>query len=199
MKIYIPIVAGILLASACTYDQAQVTDINKSEQTNASPRNTSIDAATLIRPGSGIGEVTLGANAERLYEKMGKPDVADAAMGKSIDTWYDDHDVKSYSLSVYTVRDLGKDNPPAIIQQIRITAPQYRTDDRVGVGTSLSELQDRYKLEAGAGYHSEQKPVRVYTDTTGIAFEINEEDECIGVLVYPKGTLQAESYLKFIQ
>ena len=199
MKIYIPIVIGILLASACNSNQAPVTDTNSATQKNTATRDPSIDAANLIRPGIGIGEVSLGENAERLYEKMGKPDAADAAMGKSIDTWYDDHDVKSYSLSVYTERDLRKDNPPAIIRQIRVTAPQYRTTDQVGVGTSLAILQERYQLEAGAGYHSEQKPVRVFTDTKGIAFEINEDGECIGVLVYPNGTLQADSYLKFIQ
>ena len=83
-------------------------------------------SALLLIPGKAAGSITIDENTEILIKKFGKPDGGDAAMGKAIAVWYQNHDSTAYSIAVYSTRDMGNDETPRI-KQIRITSPAFKT------------------------------------------------------------------------
>jgi hypothetical protein len=191
-----------LLASSCT--SGHKIDPEKANHGNISSKGvsaTKLQAAIsrdfLIVPGQSIGRIQLSSNAESAYQLLGKADAGDAAMGKSIATWFFDKD-STKNLSIYTSRDLGVDNPPALIREIRVTAPRYRTADGIGPGSSKELAQTKYKLEAALPYQVGKDSVSLYFDRSGIGFEFYKDHLCRGILIYQKGVLSPNNYLKFI-
>jgi hypothetical protein len=152
---------------------------------------------SLVVPGRSVGKIQLGTDAEGVYQQLGKPDAGDAAMGKSVATWFKDKD-SVYSFSIYTLRNFALDNPPALIKQIRVTVPSYRTADDIGPGSLFEQVQERYKLEPAIGYRNGEDSISVYFNRSGIAFEFNNTKTCIGVLVYQSGILPPDAYSKYM-
>ncbi len=156
-----------------------------------------ISSDTLIVPGRSTGNITLENAAVETINALGKPDAADAAMGKAVSTWYEQHDSTKHALSIFTAQDVGN-SPIALIKQIRVTNPKYRTQEGIGASSSLEIIQDVFKLQQEKGYVLKGQHLSVYTDTSGIAFEIDEKGTCIGIVVYPKGSLHPDTYARFI-
>lgn len=152
---------------------------------------------TLIVPGESIGFIQLNENAMEVYDKLGNADAGDAAMGKATAEWVEDLDTIKYSTSIYTVRDTG-DNPAALIKRIRVTSPKYRTATGIGTNVLLKDLKGKYKLEKVNGYQNRGREIEVYADMEGIAFEIDQHQKCIGIVVYEKGNLHPETYFGFL-
>ena len=50
-----------------------------------------VSVAQLVVPGKSIGQTKLKEDAVLVYKKLGRPDAGDAAMGKSLATWYAGH------------------------------------------------------------------------------------------------------------
>lgn len=160
-------------------------------------RSATISSDTLIVPGRSIGNITLESDAVKTINALGKPDATDAAMGKAVSTWYGQHDSTKHALSIFTAQDVGN-SPIALIKQIRVTNPRYRTQAGVGASSSVDEIQDIFKLQQEEGYALKGRNISVYTDTSGIAFEIDETGTCIGIVVYFKGSLHPDTYARFI-
>lgn len=130
-------------------------------------------------------------------KKLGKPDEGDAAMGKAVATWFEQHDTTGYALSIFTARDMGN-RPEAIIKQIRVTSPAYKTEHGIGPSSALAGIQKAFNLKEAKGYQLNQEKIAVFADPSGIAFEINKEGKCIGVVVYPKGDLHPDTYARLV-
>jgi predicted amidohydrolase len=159
--------------------------------------DSTVAVKTLIVPGHSIGDINLNANAELVYKTYGKPDAGDAAMGKATAEWIQEVDTTKYSLAIYTARDTG-DNPAALIKRIRVTNPRYLTSNGIGTNSSLKDLQQAFTLVKVNGYLKGKERVDVYADRAGIAFEINKDQHCIGIVVYEKGGLHPETYFGFL-
>jgi hypothetical protein len=153
----------------------------------------------LIVPGRSVGVIKLAANADSLIHVLGKPDAGDAAMRKAISTWYDHLDSSQPELSIYTSRDLAFDNPPAIVKQIWVTSPGYKTVEGVGAGSSLPVIQRFFNVESSKRAKIGNDSTTAYYDRKGIGFLVDHLQMCTGILIYPKGSVPPDSYLKFIQ
>lgn len=188
------------LASSCSQDQNRNTNNAKDSIAALDVSNTALNVASvdsLIVPGSSIGNMSLETDAATIYERLGKPDAGDAAMGKAVSTWYDDHDPTGSALSIYTVRDVGN-SPTNMIKQIRVTAPGFKTMQGIGPSSTLSEIQGVFNLEKNRGYKNDQSNVAVYSDQSGISFEIDDRQKCVGIVVYTKGNFERDTYFRFL-
>lgn len=195
----------IIFISACNSKEAKnetqqaidSTQTTRKQESIAPNASTDTSAETLIIPGRSIGDIALNTDATSIFQKNGKPDAGDAAMGKATAEWKLAPDTAKYSIAIYTVRDMGNDTT-ALIKRIRVTAPQYKTKDGFGTSSLLRDLRSTFKLEKQKGYRRGQARIDVYADLSGVAFEIDEQQRCIGIVVYEKGKLHPDTYFGFL-
>ncbi|GEM_PF-1119992 len=198
------------LFSSCTQNQTPTSGASAEQTTQSSNELVAVGSGSrpqgapivvpsdsLIVPGVSLGAIKLDADAAPVMKQLGKPDAADAAMGKAVATWFEQHDSTSHALSIFTAKDMG-DSPTAIIKQIRVTAPTYKTEKGVGVSSTLDDIQQAFNVKAGKGYRINQENVAVYVDTSGIAFEMDKNGRCIGIVVYSKGDLHPDTYARLV-
>ena len=156
-----------------------------------------VPAATLIVPAKSIGHITLRENADSVYKQLGKPDSGDAAMGKSLSTWYANHDPKGYQTQVFCSRYLGSlDENISRVKQIRVTSPFFKTKEGIGAGATLAQIQAKFKVVKTALYPNKKPPYAIYDDKKGIAFEISG-GKCTAVIIYLPGDRGGITYLSF--
>jgi hypothetical protein len=117
-------------------------------------------------------------------------------MGKAVAIWYARHDSTSYSTSIYTVRDMGN-NPVALVKQIRITSPAFKTKDNIDVSSNLPEIRKRFHLRIAEKFKDDGQEYTVYDAREGIAFEIGTNGNCVAVTIHEAGKAIPGTYLKF--
>jgi hypothetical protein len=156
-----------------------------------------VPSDSLIVPGVGMGNIKLDAEAAPIMKKLGKPDAGDAAMGKAVATWFEQHDKRRHVLSIFTAKDMGN-SPVAKVKQIRVTAPAFKTVQGISASSPLIEIQKAFNVKKEKSYQIKQQQIAVYADPSGIAFEVDEDGRCIGIVVYPKGDLHADTYARLV-
>lgn len=187
-KLYLFLLATPLMLCACK----QRAKVNlRADSTNmANGIDTSkinvVTSDRLIDPGKRIGGTVLQENLDSVILRAGKPDRSDAAMGASMNTWFNDHDTTGYQTDIYAHRNMGgKDENVARVKIIRTTSPQYKTEDRLGVGNTLKQISDHFKTKLATMYASPKDTISIYdVRGKGIAFEINKQLKCTGVLIH---------------
>jgi hypothetical protein len=203
-SLYTIVALLMIFITSCHSTEGNKNTAQHSDSTAASQQQASnvLDSnnkrtATLITPGHSIGDIAINVDASQVYQKYGKPDASDAAMGKATSAWKLAPDTSKYAIAIYTVRDMGNDTT-ALIKRIRVTSPDYKTKEGLGTSSLLKDLQVAFKLKKENGYKKDQVPVQVYADPSGIAFEIDQQQRCIGIVVYEKGKLHPETYFGFV-
>ncbi len=181
---------GLLLA-ACggpgDTDQHTSTD----SPTMELPETTRAEPLLLV-PGTSVGRFNLGDADSSVHQQLGRPDHQDAAMGKAVLIWYTDT-AGGYPLSIFTARDMGNDET-ARIQQIRVTSPTFETADTIGVGSSLTDIRSRYRVNAVETYEQAGGTYTVYDADAGIAFEVGPDSRCVAIIIH-RTDAGASSYL----
>ncbi len=161
-------------------------------------------AAQLIKPGKGIGRISIGDRGEAVTEKLGRADGGDAAMGKAWSVWYskpgaDAKDTARYSTAVYTARQMGVGDEASLVKQIRVTSPFFKTQGNIRSGVALSETLAQFpqatKVSSQGSKH--QKFVMYDDVEAGIAFEIDEKAVCIAINVHAPGEAVTATYMAF--
>jgi hypothetical protein len=142
-----------------------------------------ITAKQLIIPGKSIGQTKVDESMETVFNRLGRPDSSDAAMGSSRAVWYENHN----KISVFARPNYNGNNE--VFQHVRkilVTSPYFRTAEGIGCGSTLSQIRKYYTLKQGSSYKENGKPIDVYNDVAkGISFEIDPAlDKCIAVLVH---------------
>jgi hypothetical protein len=177
----------VILFYACSGDQSKSTKAQ--EQTvkdtiaTSSADTSGNDQSLLLVPGKSAGKVNIGQNAEEVYVLFGKADAGDAAMQKSVAIWYKNHDPKSLSTSIYTVRDTG-DNPAARIKQVRVTSPKFKTKENIGVSSTLGEIQNKYSVTKLTDVTGRGEVLEMYDHLAGIAFEVDSKGICKAIIIH---------------
>lgn len=151
--------------------------------------------AWLIVPGKSIGKTELNENADLVYKRLGKPDGGDAAMGKAVAIWFANHDSKGHSTSIYTIMDMGNSDT-ALIKQIRVTSPAFKTSEGLGVGSSLPDIEKAFNVTVVETFSDSGKKYQVHDTEKGIAFEIGPDKKCVAVIVHEAVKHVSDSYLK---
>jgi hypothetical protein len=156
----------------------------------------------LIIPGKSIGLTAINDKADSVFKKLGKPDEGDAAMGKSIQTWYSksETDTTKYSTTIYFTTNMGGPDEATRAKQIRVTSPFFMTAERIGVNSVLESVSHYFPLAIKTAVYKDaaKKPVYIYDDTkAGIAFEINDQNKCVGITIHPENAKAFQTYIAF--
>lgn len=158
----------------------------------------SVPAAQLIVPGKSIGQTSIGENAENVFRRLGNPDSGDAAMGKSLSTWYAKHDVKGYQTQVFCSRNMGNpDETVSRVIQIRVTSPYFKTANGIGVGSMLKQINASFISKKSSFYKENKQTFFVYDTAEGIAFETTAGGKCVGIIVHALKNYGGATYLPF--
>lgn len=175
----------------CACQSAQRNDRNKADTVPQAPPQ-EVNADSLVVPGKAIGNIVLGADAAPLMEIMEKPDSGDAAMGKAVAIWISGKNLTA----IYTERNMGVDDTSRI-RQIRSTYPGFLTNDHIGVGVTLKDIEQRMPVSRLGEYTEGKDTFALYTTREGISFEVNREEHCTGIIVHPAGSDPTSVYLPF--
>ena len=149
----------------------------------SSDKKTAVNQELLLLPGISAGKVKLGQDAKEVYAKLGKADAGDASMQKSVSIWYKNHDQESYATSIFTVRDTG-DNPAAKIQQVRVTSPELKTEEGIGVSSTLELIKQKYSVTKLTDITDRGRVLVIYDSRAGIAFETDIKGICKAVIIH---------------
>ena len=164
-----------------------------------------VPPAFLIVPGKRIGLSLLNDKTAVLYKRLGKPASEDASMGgKSIASWYSKPvihagDTLINETDIYSsTPNFGMLNASARVQIIRVTSAGFMTSQRIGVGSSLDTIKKYFgRIQKKASYTSPKtkEQVLIYDDAaSGIAFEIDRQQNCIGITVHKPGDFSLVIY-----
>lgn len=157
-----------------------------------------VSAAALIVPGKSIGKILLKEDSKKVYDMLGKPDSGDAAMGRSLSTWYADHDKNGYATQVFCTRNMGNpDELTSRVKQIRVTSPYFKTKEGIGAGSTFNEIDAVFTVKKSVSYPKKNPPYSIYDTGKGIAFEIDQHKKCMAVIVYLPGDKGGITYLSF--
>lgn len=164
----------------------------------ASEPSTIVDSNFLMVPGRSVGEISLGEDMAAVGKKLGRPDDGDAAMGKAWGIWYNKNSAlksedeiaiySSYRDTTMRVKD---------VKQIRITSPQYKTQDGLTTGVSESDTKLKFPaMERISAYLNQQKDtVTVYdAKKDGIGFEFLK-GKSISITIHPMNQPISGTYL----
>lgn len=208
MRYHYILFAGLLLAGCrqsteqVDHTSADTPTADSSLPTTSLGKETTIDSVApnkLIIPGTSVGLTMIGHTTAEVYQLLGKPDDGDAAMGKSLSTWYSKQQ-KGYKTQVFSAMQMGDSETMPRVKSIRVNNPLFETRSHLHAGSTLKEALTLFpalllvgNYSAGAG-----KPVRVYDDSeAGIAVEINEQDLCVGINVHQKNEKAFAQYIPF--
>lgn len=183
MKNLIFFVFVILVISCKEGPKKTQNNLNPQEQ-NFNKRTESdtriLNYKNQIIPGKRFGAILLNENVSAALDSLGKPDVVDAAMGKSVSTW---QEYNNKPLTIYTTMVMGVENFSRI-KTIRSLSDKYKTEENLGVKSSLDELEKHYQLTSVGTFTYRGKDYSLYSSPKGIAFEIGADQICNGVLIY---------------
>ncbi|WP_343673974.1 hypothetical protein [Chitinophaga sp.] len=195
------LILALFLLAACNSRPPVVTDKDSTIAAPAAPAPVAIpvpstepvssNEAYLVVPGKAIGNTHINDNMDTVIKLLGKPDEGDAAMQKSVAIYYKG----AYATSILSARNPDGDHSVAKVKQIRVTSPAFKTKDGLHVGSSLDELNAKYKLKQTTTYKGEGGECTVWDAGHGIAFETDAAGKCIAVIVYSPEAPYQGAYL----
>lgn len=154
----------------------------------------------LVVPGTQLGKLQIGTNAQSLAALLGPPAESDAAMGKAWLTWTGKGGTQ---LNVYTAyKDTSMREQT--VQLIRCTSPMFRTENGLGVQSSLQQFSKAFPslLPIGSYKKSSGQIVRLYeVPNEGFGLEttdIGNEKTCTAMMVYSKRDSLMKAYRSFV-
>ena len=197
------ILSAAILLCGCMQNRkdAKATDTVASQvSVNDTTGEKPVPHEQLILPGQGIGDISINEDADTVFSKLGKPDASDAAMGKSLATWYAKHDTAGYKTQIFFSKQMGTADETSRVKQIRITSPWFKTMDYMSTGMHLQTIDSKkeFNLKKVAQYTEAGKQYSVYDAAeSGIAFEINDKNVCTGIIVFEPGKGVTTTYIAF--
>lgn len=207
MKYYL--LFPLLLVAACNDPQPETKPTVMQQHTSRSllpdgvhaTQTPAIPRAQLIEPGKQLGNTPLGEDVEVLIQRLGGPDLADAAMGKEWLTWKggkDEHNNHT-ELNIYATY-ADSTMMRKTVQQIRTTSSYFKTSDGLGVYSAYADLLAQFpKLKKVGSYEADGRTITIYdARDKGIAFELapaGAEQICTGVILHEPGQNVLDIYL----
>ena len=196
-------ISAAILLCGCMNSKQGLTATD-SIHTEASTTDTAgqkpIPSEQLILPGQRVGNVSINQNADSVFRALGKPDASDAAMGKSLATWYAGHDTTGYQTQIFFSRQMGTADEASRVKQIRITSPYFKTMDYMSTGMHLQTIESKkeFSLKKCAQYTNNGRQFFIYDDTdAGITFEIDDKNVCSGIIIHEPHKDVMASYIAF--
>lgn len=185
-----------LLISCNESSKKEEKQINQNESTlkkEVPEKLNNEDYTNQIIPGERLGSIILNENATAVFDSLDKPESGDAAMGKAISTWHENSDKL---LSIYTTTQMGVEDFSRI-KAIRSLSPDFKTENNLGVNSSLAEIEKYFELNKAGTFSFENEKYILYSSEEGIGFEVDEGGKCQGIVLTEKGTSPERHYLTF--
>ncbi|CAM3695910.1 hypothetical protein MUGA111182_03590 [Mucilaginibacter galii] len=167
------------------------------QESDTTAANKPVPADKLIVPGKAIGQTALGEDAAEVFKRLGKPDGGDAAMGKALSIWYAGHDTTGYQTMIYTGRQMGTQDDVARVKQIRVTSPWFMTAEGIHNGSTLQQISKVYEVKKSATFTLKKEAYAIYRSAKGIAFEIDPQEICRGIILFDASSQPGQIYLPF--
>lgn len=149
----------------------------------------------LIVPGKQMGSFVLEENSGPIVDSLPESDYSDAAMGKVLLKW---NDVLGDSLQMFNTQKMGVEDYKRI-KTIRSFSTQFRTKNDLGVNSSFNQIQKQFNLNKKGTIKEDQETFILYTNSQGIGFEMDEEQNCRAVLVFSEDAFLTPFYPNFIE
>jgi hypothetical protein len=176
-------------------------DISTPQDSINEKKSRIISAGRLIVPGISIGNILINENMDSVFQQLGKPDAGDAAMGKSLSTWYlqpkTNDSIMQPQINIYAGRNMGIGREISRVIQIRVTSSQFATSKDIHTGASLTAVTNEFKnLKKVSVYKTGKNLIDVFSDAAnGIAFEFDTTQKCIAIIVYEPTKNVHETYI----
>lgn len=157
-------------------------------------QNDTVTKEKLIIPGKEIGQINLLNTADVVYQLLGKPSNSDAAMGKALSIWKNGN----HRTIIFFVTNFGDSIEASRVKQIVINSPYFETTDSVKVGSDFNFIKSRFPDISKIGEYKDyaKNSISIYDDIkTGIAFEINKSNTCVGICVHVPSEKAYQTYL----
>ena len=181
----------ISLTSLILFACKQKTDI-----THAGNKVT-VDPEQLIFPGKSVGLTKLNDAGSKVIENLGKPDISDAAMGKSVNVWYPDHNKKGYAMHMYFSTNIGVDDT-ARVKAVRVTSPTFKTNNHLNTGVLITDVSKQYTLKNIGMFKLKNTDRTIFDDSlAGVAFDTDRSGNVIGITVHETGKSALNAYMAF--
>lgn len=162
-------------------------------EVNAKIEPMNLEYINQIIPGKRLGNIVIEEISKAIFDSLGKPDMGDAAMGKTLSSW----NVNSKDLlSIFTATKMGVEDFSRI-KAIRTLSPKFMTKKKIGVNSSLAEIEKNFHLKKLGIFQSNGKNYTLYSSDDGIGFEIDERQKCHGIVIMKSGTNPDQHYLSF--
>jgi hypothetical protein len=151
----------------------------------------------LIVPGQSIGLTSLNEDQDSI--KLGPAASNDAGMGKNLATWYTIHGKDTTSeLEIFFSRNMGGEHEASRVVHIRITSPIFETMGHIRNGSPWADIQKSFPASKKIASYKSPKTdqvVTIYDDSkSGIAFEIDSNNTCVGITIHKPGDRAYETY-----
>ena len=175
-------------------------------QAGAVPDTIPVPANRLIIPGKSIGLTSLDQKIEEATKHLGPPASEDAAMGgKELEIWYSKPvihgtDTVINETDIFFTSNMNEEGSDKTtrVRHIRISSGFFATMQHIHNGSSQDSIQKYFPgIKKIASYTSpkSKKQVTIYDDgKSGIAFEIDDKNICVGITVHKPGDKAYETY-----
>lgn len=196
MKNFILLLSLALLISCKDEPRKTKKNIEQNEQTlelTTKAESNNQEYGNQIIPGKRLGAIILNENATAVLDSLGKPDSADAAMGKVVSIW---HENSKNQLSIYTTTKMGVEDFSRL-KAIRSLSPDFKTKQNLGVNSTLSEIEKHFKLNKILVFPFDNNSYTLYSSDEGIGFEVGDDQKCHGIVLTKKGTSPEQLYITF--
>lgn len=150
-----------------------------------------VHSEDLIIPGKSMGSFILENDIQPQIDSLGKPDYADAAMGKVLMKW--DH-IKDGAMFVFASRQMGVDEVSRI-KIIRSLSPKFKTKENIRLGSSLSEIESHYNVKKVGEFKEGDTAYSLFLSDQHIGFEIDEKNVCHGIIIISPTYDSFQSYI----
>jgi hypothetical protein len=192
---YFLILITLVIATSCKQKSTNSAG-NEAPELPDTTEVRAIPAEQLIKPGLGIGKISLEEGLDSVMQVLGRPDAGDAAMGSQLTTWYANHDTAGYRTSIFSRHNMGnKGENVSHVKKILVTSPWFKTAEYMSTGNTMKDISKYYMLKKGSSYKANGQTINTYTDMAkGISFEIDEDGKCVSILVH-KPNSAADTYL----
>ncbi len=151
----------------------------------------------LIVPGRSIGQTALGPNGAAELERLPPPAANDNGMNQNYNVWVSHKAGRTDTLFTHdtnnSVFDNVKPTDGVTIDTIRITSPQFHTQNGISTRSTLAEVRRHFPHARADRFNP-----RIYFDVRhGIVFEftrpLSPASRCLAISVFPPGSDIAET------
>lgn len=150
----------------------------------------------LIVPGKQVGEIYINADIEKVYDRLGKPDRANAAAGKVAAVWFGVNN-SAGSLAVFSARDMGN-SEISRIKLIRTSSPEFKTREGISVATDTGRIRRTFPdIKSIEIFQENGQKYTIYDSRAGIAFETNTKGLCSAVIIHDANLEVRNLHAKF--